>query len=83
MIFRYLNLSDQRNYLLSDLFTANLVNNNASDADDSYVEFDESEMSKIDVPLIYDSFESDKNRGKHDGEKLLKVLLSLYAARQK
>ena len=81
--FRYLNLSDQRNYLLSDLFTANLVNNNASDADDSYVEFDESEMSKIDVPLIYDSFESDKNRGKHDGEKLLKVLLSLYAARQK
>lgn len=79
--FRYLELSDKRSYLLSDLFTANLVNNNASDADESYVEFDKDEMNKINVPLIHDSFESDQNRGKHDGEKLLKALLSLYETR--
>jgi 2-phospho-L-lactate transferase/gluconeogenesis factor (CofD/UPF0052 family) len=79
--FRYLELSDKRSYLLSDLFTANLVNNNASDADESYVEFDKDEMNKINVPLIHDSFESDQNRGKHDGEKLHKALLSLYETR--
>ena len=50
----------------------------SSVADESYVEFDKDEMNKINVPLIHDSFESDQNRGKHDGEKLLKALLSLY-----
>ena len=81
--YRYLKLSDQRNYSLSDLFSVNLVNNSQNSPDESYVQFDKDEMDKISVPLIHDSFESSEFRGKHDGKKLLSALLKLYESSYK
>ncbi len=76
--FRYLKLSDQRNYSFEDLFNFNLVNNSQKSPDESYVKFDKDEMDKINVPIVHEAFESDKYRGKHDGKKLLSALLKLY-----
>tara|TARA_B100000989_G_scaffold68734_1_gene47905 strand:- start:14487 stop:15701 length:1215 start_codon:yes stop_codon:yes gene_type:complete len=76
--YRYLKLSDQRNYSLEDLFNFNLVNNSQKSPDESYVKFDKDEMDKINVPIVHEAFESDKHRGKHDGKKLLSALLKLY-----
>lgn len=76
--FRYLKLSDRRNYSLEDLFSVNLVNNSQKGPDESYVKFDKDEMKKINVPLIHAAFESHEFRGKHDGKKLLVALLNLY-----
>lgn len=80
--YRYLKLSDQRNYSFEDLFSVNLVNNSQQSPDESYVQFDKDEMDKISVPLIHDSFESTEFRGKHDGEKLVKSILNLYESKE-
>ena len=80
--YRYLKLSDQRNYSFEDLFSVNLVNNSQQSPDESYVQFDKDEMDKISVPLIHDSFESTEFRGKHDGKKLVKSILNLYESKE-
>ncbi len=76
--YRYLKLSDQRNYSYEDLFNVNLINNSQKSPDESYVKFDKDEMDKINVPIVHEAFESNKYRGKHDGKKLLSALLKLY-----
>ena len=76
--YRYLNLSDARDYSTRELFDAVFVNKSNFKADESYVEFDESNFENIDVDLIVDEFESRNSPGKHDGQKLIEVILKIF-----
>jgi hypothetical protein len=78
--FRYLSLSDNRSYLLADLFDVVLVNNSRLKPDETYVEFDEPVMRELPVQLVVDQFESADHLGKHDGEKVVQTVLELYDA---
>jgi 2-phospho-L-lactate transferase/gluconeogenesis factor (CofD/UPF0052 family) len=76
--YRYLCLSDNRDYKMSELFDVVLINQSSLKADATYVEFDEEAFAGIPVTRVVDNFESSAHPGKHDGEKVLKTILSLY-----
>jgi 2-phospho-L-lactate transferase/gluconeogenesis factor (CofD/UPF0052 family) len=75
---RYLNLSDERNYSMEELFDVVLVNQSRLKADETYVEYDEAGFAEIAVPRLVDFFESSVSPGKHDGAKLVQSILNLY-----
>ena len=75
--YRYLNLSDSRNYDMSELFDVVLVNDSSLKSDETYVKFDETGFSGLPVRLIVDSFESREFHGKHDGSKIIQTILDL------
>ncbi len=72
--YRYLRLSDKRNYTFKDLFSINLLNDSSHETDDSYVELDHVNLEIMGVKNILDNFESTSSRGKHDGLKLVEVI---------
>jgi 2-phospho-L-lactate transferase/gluconeogenesis factor (CofD/UPF0052 family) len=76
--YRYLKLSDSVDYKIKDLFSYNLINSSHNKADETYVQVDESELKKFDLPYIVNNYESSDNPGKHDGSKLLKTIMELY-----
>jgi 2-phospho-L-lactate transferase/gluconeogenesis factor (CofD/UPF0052 family) len=78
--YRYLGISDKRAYNMQELFDINLVNQSHLKPDETYVEFDEEGFTNVPVRLCVDSFESTAEPGKHDGQKLVKTILSLYDA---
>jgi 2-phospho-L-lactate transferase/gluconeogenesis factor (CofD/UPF0052 family) len=76
--YRYLCLSDKRDYKISELFDVVLINQSRLKADATYVEYDEEAFSAIPVTRVVDCFESAVQPGKHDGEKVVRNILSLY-----
>lgn len=78
--YRYLCLSGNRSYAMSELFDIVLINQSRFKADETYVEFDEATFADIPVRRVVDVFESAENPGKHDGEKVVQTILSLYEA---
>lgn len=78
--YRYLCLSDNRAYSMEELFGAVLINKSHMKADSRYVEFDEAAFSDIPVRRIVDVFESSEHSGKHDGNKVVQTIMSLYEA---
>lgn len=76
--YRYLNLSDHRNYTMPELFSQVLVNESRLKADETYVTFDRDSFETIPVPLVVGDFESATSPGKHDGPKVVETVLSLY-----
>lgn len=78
--YRYLNLSDQRNYTMQELFDAVLINQSRLKADETYVEFDEAAFADIPVKRVVDAFECQRAPGKHDGARVVQTVLSLYEA---
>jgi 2-phospho-L-lactate transferase/gluconeogenesis factor (CofD/UPF0052 family) len=76
--YRYLNISDERNYSTNELFDAILINSSRLKADETYVEYDEDGFSDIPVPRVIDSFESTVSPGKHDGKTVVQCILDLY-----
>jgi 2-phospho-L-lactate transferase/gluconeogenesis factor (CofD/UPF0052 family) len=75
---RYLNLSDERDYGLSELFDLILVNQSRHKADETYVEYDQDGFADIAVPIVLGAFESSSSPGKHDGDKVVHIILDLY-----
>jgi 2-phospho-L-lactate transferase/gluconeogenesis factor (CofD/UPF0052 family) len=78
---RYLNLSDGRNYTMSELFDVVLINNSRLKADETYVEFDLDGFADIPVKRVVDAFESTICHGKHDGVKVVQTILALNESR--
>ncbi len=78
--YRYLQLSENVDYNISDLFSYNLVNEplKLKKDDNSYVKIDKEKLSQIDIPFIIENYESSDQLGKHDGDKLRKKILNLY-----
>lgn len=76
--YRYLCLSDNRSYTMTELFDIVLINKSQIKADDTYVEFDEAAFADIPVRRVVDSFESAAQPGKHDGDKVVQAILAEY-----
>ena len=75
---RYLNLSDERNYSMEELFDVIFINQSHFKDDETYVEYDEEGFHDISIPHLVDVFESEDNPGKHNGTKVVKTILDLY-----
>jgi 2-phospho-L-lactate transferase/gluconeogenesis factor (CofD/UPF0052 family) len=76
--FRYLNLSDSRNYTMPELFDVVLINQSRLKADETYVDFDEAGFADVPVRRVVGAFESVAAPGKHDGVKVVQTILDLY-----
>ena len=75
---RYLNLSDERNYSMEELFDVIFINQSHFKDDETYVEYDEGGFHDISIQRLIDVFESEDNPGKHNGTKVVKTILDLY-----
>ena len=75
---RYLNLSDERNYSMEELFDVIFINQSHFKDDETYVEYDEGGFHDISIQRLIDVFESEDNPGKHKGTKVVKTILDLY-----
>ena len=75
---RYLNLSDERNYSMEELFDVICINQSHFKDDETYVEYDEGGFHDISIQRLIDVFESEDNPGKHNGTKVVKTILDLY-----
>lgn len=78
--YRYLNLSDERNYTMRELFNVVLINKSCLKADETYVVYDEAGFADLPVQRVIGEFEATDALGKHDGVKLVQAILDLYAA---
>jgi 2-phospho-L-lactate transferase/gluconeogenesis factor (CofD/UPF0052 family) len=76
--FRYLNLADERDYAMTELFDLVLINTGRRKDDETYVEFDESGFADVPSTLDLGDFESAKTPGRHDGAKLVATILEHY-----
>lgn len=76
--FKYLNLSDNRNYSYEDLFDYNFVNNSNDNSKSNYVDYDPKGFNDISTELVLDKFESTNEKGKHDGDFLVNLAIKLY-----
>lgn len=76
--YKYLRLAEGREYAMSELFTAVLINNGRRKADETYVDYDEPNFREISVRRIVDDFESADAPGKHDGNRVIDTVLGLY-----
>ena len=75
---RYLNLSDERNYSMEELFDVIFINQSHFKDDETYVEYDEEGFHDISIQRLIDVFESEDDPGKHNGTKVVKTILDLY-----
>jgi 2-phospho-L-lactate transferase/gluconeogenesis factor (CofD/UPF0052 family) len=76
--FRYLKLSDNRRFHFDELFNYIFVNDSSHRKDTSYVKFDKENFIKLKNYLILHDFEDHNSPGKHDGAKLVEMILRLY-----
>jgi len=76
--YRYLNLSDTRDYTMQELFDVVLINDSRLETDETYVEFDENGFSDMPVQQLIGVFESADQPGKHDGVVVVNTILNLY-----
>ena len=76
--YKYLCLSDGRNYSIDDLFNINLINESQIKQDDSYVKFDAENFNTIPTRIIRNNFEDYNSPGKHDGNKIVEEILNIY-----
>ena len=75
---RYLNLSDERNYSMEELFDVIFINQSHFKDDETYVDYDEEGFHNISIKSLIDVFESEDSPGKHNGTKVVKTILDLY-----
>jgi 2-phospho-L-lactate transferase/gluconeogenesis factor (CofD/UPF0052 family) len=76
--YKYLRLADGRQYAMTELFSAVLINNGRRKSDETYVEYDAESFSDVPVRCFVDDFESDAAPGRHDGDGVVARILSLY-----
>lgn len=78
--YRYLNLSDDRDYNMQELMDVLLINQSHHKSDETYVELDEEGLKDMPVRRVIDAFESRHAHGKHDGAKVVQTIIDLYEA---
>lgn len=78
--YRYLQLSDHRQYSYNELFDYNLLNQSKNPGK-SYVKLDKKSLDQICVPQVIEDFESEAHPGKHDGYKLLLAIHNKFESR--
>ena len=65
---------------MKELFSSILINKSNLKDDETYVEYDEEAFKNIPIKRVVGNFESKSSPGKHDGEKLVNQIMSLYEA---
>ena len=65
---------------MQELFSSILINKSNLKDDETYVEYDEEKFKNIPIDRIVSNFESITSPGKHDGEKLVNQIMSIYEA---
>jgi 2-phospho-L-lactate transferase/gluconeogenesis factor (CofD/UPF0052 family) len=76
--YKYLRLADGRHYATADLFGAVLINNGRRKSNESYVDYDADNFTDLPVRRVVEDFESQAAPGKHDGDRVVATILSLY-----
>ena len=76
--YKYLRLAEGRQYAMEELFSVVLINDGRRKADETYVDYDEESFEAVPVPRVVDDFESAAAPGKHDGDRVIDAILSLY-----
>ena len=76
--YRYLTISSERPRGLDELVNGVLINQSHRKADETYVVSDEEGFKDLPVQLFVGDYESQESPGKHDGNKLIDAILSLY-----
>jgi len=76
--YKFLRSADGRQYAMPELFSAVLINDGRRKADETYVDYDEENYADMDVERVVGDFESAAAPGKHDGDKVIGTILSLY-----
>jgi len=76
--YKYLMLADGRHYSTADLFGAVLINSGRRKADETYVDYDAANFADLAVRRVIDDFESGDAPGRHDGDRVVATILSLY-----
>ena len=76
--FKYLNLTDSRNYSMEELFDYVFINKEKNLDSTSYVKYDEEGFRDINIKKIIKDFESINYPGKHDGNLLTEEVLKLH-----
>jgi 2-phospho-L-lactate transferase/gluconeogenesis factor (CofD/UPF0052 family) len=78
--YRYLNLSDDRDYDIQELMDVLLINQSRHKSDETYVELDEEGLKDVPVCRVIDAFEAKHTPGKHDGAKVVDAIVDIYEA---
>jgi 2-phospho-L-lactate transferase/gluconeogenesis factor (CofD/UPF0052 family) len=78
--YHYLTLADARHCGLVELVNAVLINQSHRKADETYVVCDEEEFRQLPVQLYIGDYESLVSPGKHDGNKLIDMILASFEA---
>lgn len=76
--YRYLNLSDGRNYSMQELFDVVLINQSRYKPHETYVEFDKEGFNDVPVRIFIDDYESIQEPGKHNGLKVVKSIFEFH-----
>ena len=76
--YRYLSMSDDRDYDMQELMDVLLINQTHRKSDETYVELDEEGFKEVTVRRMIDEFESQLVPGKHDGQKVVQTIVELY-----
>ena len=76
--FKYLCLSENRNFEIRELFTYAFINKSNRQKKVNYVKIESNHLKKIPLKILVGDYESDVKPGKHDGLKVVKKIISLY-----
>jgi hypothetical protein len=76
--YRYLTISSARPRGLEELVNSVLINQSHRKADETYVIYDKKGFSELPVQRFIGDYESLESPGKHDGNKLIDAILTLY-----
>jgi 2-phospho-L-lactate transferase/gluconeogenesis factor (CofD/UPF0052 family) len=76
--YKYLCLSESRNFKISEFFSHILINKSSRQKKVNYVKILSKPLRTFPFKVIIDDFEDNLQPGKHDGSKLVKKIISIY-----
>ena len=76
--YKYLCMPYDRNFTINDFFDIDIINHSKDALIDSYVEDDVENFNDIQVERVVGHFEDINNPGKHNGKKLIDVILQYF-----
>ena len=74
---KYLNYSSNKSLNYKDFFDYVLIND-TSDNDPHLINYDKENFKDLESTILVENFESELNKGKHDGQKLLELIMGSY-----
>lgn len=76
--YKYLTYGSSEKFKIMDFIDCTLVNVSCSPYGENYIKPDVDMLDRLGIKIVYDEFEDETNRGKHDGKKTLDTITKLY-----